>query len=412
MQIIEKIKRYLRKTDRTPLILAVILLLALLLRLPYADGRSSYAYQELIRDLGVVRSIDAGETVLSGPPSAHGEFHFGPMYYYILYPAAKLLDFAPYSLAISSLIASLLTIFLVYRLTLLWWNDRRVSLMAAGLLALSFLDIQFAKYASNPNFVPLFTVTLVYYLTTLSDRESGRWRALAAGFCLGAGMQLHAVPLLALPLLVLLAVVSRRDMITPWRAVSFIAGLSTALLPYALYEISTGFANLASLLAIGSGEPVGTYYGIILDNVSFWISTVVSSHRFFSTILLMGPWLLPMAVLLAVPAYLLFRRELHRMRRVRTPAAGPKLPRLMIFAWLISFGGVLFLPITSVSYLRIYYFTGLIPLAYILLAAALTRLHDSGLRLTAIYLFLVYCALQIAQLPLYYAVVSSLKIPA
>jgi hypothetical protein len=396
---------------RRAALLAALLGLAALLRLPYPDGRSTYAFWELQRDLGVVESLHRGGVVIAGPTSCLGDFHFGPLYYYLLYPLAALTRFQPWSLAVSSLIFSLLTLLLLFATVRRWWRSDALAFLTLGFGTFAMLDVQWAKYASNPNFVPLLGLACLYSLERLvSDDSSARPRwawAAAAGLAAGGAMQLHAIPLLAVPLLLAAALWLFR---ARWRRADLawlLLGGLTASASYILYELTRGFGNLGSLVSLtlgrGANSPGAPYLFRVADYLTYWQSAIVSSHAFFNVL---GAWhgrMLPIAAALLLPILPLV--SLDRRRPLSwppppelkpRPAAGP-----LLWLWLAVPTGVLLLPFSAVRGLYYYYFALLMPLTYMLLALGVYALARQRYWRTLLYVTAAWLALQLWQMWVY-----------
>src|SRR3989344_800487 len=97
-----------------------------------------------------------GQWPLLGPRASFGGFNFGAIYYYLIAPFVWLFNFNPIGAVAASVFFSILSILMLYRLVRLWFNDRNLALLAAGLQALSLFDVQNAYYISNPNLLPFF----------------------------------------------------------------------------------------------------------------------------------------------------------------------------------------------------------------------------------------------------------------
>jgi hypothetical protein len=135
-----------------------LMLFAFLLRV-FGRGSSSYGVPgELYRDLSVVYNfLHFGHWPLLGPSSSLGGFYFGAIYYYIITPFMWLFNFAPYGATIVSLLSSVLTVGMLYKLLRLWFpGEQAIARVGAFLLAISAFDIQYSYYVSNPNLMPFF----------------------------------------------------------------------------------------------------------------------------------------------------------------------------------------------------------------------------------------------------------------
>ena len=276
---------FFRKHSFLFLALAVFFVLAF----PDLEGKSTYATHELYRDIAVVQSMYDGEIILQGPPSMFGGFHFGPAYYYLLYPFVVATGFKVFSLALASLIFFLATIVFSYIVVKEWWGDKTLALAAVFIMATSMFTIQFARYGSNPNFIPFFALLFFWALKRILEEKSNfkHWIVLALGFAVA--VQLHAVPLVCLPIILLDVFLIQRPKIN-WRYFAvFILTALVLLSPYLYYEISHHFINAKSLLNIasGSGSPTG-FMSRVASYFGFWLAPILSIHPFFDISFILG----------------------------------------------------------------------------------------------------------------------------
>lgn len=389
-----------------------LLAVALLLRLPYPDGRSLYAHSELARDLRVTHGLVSGTPVLRGPESSLGGFHFGPAYYYLLLPFAALLGFAPYAPGVASVFFSLATILLAARVVREWFGDRGLSLTVAVVMAASVLDVQIAKYASNPNFVPFFALLFFYAFERLvrDGRDLVAWIALGAS--LGVVTQLHAVPMIALPLALAAALLLRRIRPSFAGPCVALAVAVAAWAPFIGFQAAHGYPDALALLSLGgAARDAATYAGHWAQFAGFLVAPWVSLHGFFNIADHWGGALFAALAAVGVAAFVAFRTELRR-RRSAVPMPTPRSSAVetMVF-WTLVPSAVLLAPVGGARDLHVYYFLSLSPLIYVGYAWAFLRARRAGWRMTTAVLAVAFLALQAAQLVQYHVVVSGLKVP-
>ncbi len=148
-------------------IFAVIMLSAIFLRtwqhsewlfFKWDQGRDATLLVEAVKN-------GPSELPLLGPRATkvgQDYLHLGPAYYYFQYlPAALLNSTDPAAFAYFDLIMSILTIPLLFIFCRLYFSPRH-SLIITSLYGLSFLVIQYSRFAWNPNSVP-FLVLLTFY---------------------------------------------------------------------------------------------------------------------------------------------------------------------------------------------------------------------------------------------------------
>ncbi len=392
---------------------AFIFILALILGLPYSDGRSSYAYWELIRDMSVVKSLFLGHLVFLGPVSSLGNFYFPPAYYYLAYPFARLLNFAPFSLAVASLFFTLATLVLSFFVIKKWWRSDLLAFTTIFFMAVSILNIQLEKYGSNPNFIPFFSLLFFYALQQLMEQPAN-WRfvaLLATSFAIIT--QLHAVPMVAMPVILLLILINKKIKIKIKSAGLFIAITILLYSPYLFYELTHKFSNFHGLFYIARGHNTGSQILFhFIQYFGFWISPWLSIHTFFDIASLLGTkfYVLFSCALLGIipvlhfnlkhPNYILDEQSLSVLPSVKT----------VISYWLVVPSLILLLPIGATNNFQIYYFFIFSPLIFFLMALGLVALLNKGLHLLSSYLVLVFIIFQIVQIYLYNQFVLASKI--
>src|SRR3989338_1781558 len=129
--------------------LAVILLIALGLRLYHIDGYLTFLGDEG-RDVRIVRDLLAGNLVFIGPMTSIGNMYLGPLYYYMMAPALFLSRLSPVGPAVMIAILGTLTVFLTWLIGRNWFG-KTAGLIAALLFALSPVAIIYSRSSWNPN---------------------------------------------------------------------------------------------------------------------------------------------------------------------------------------------------------------------------------------------------------------------
>ena len=392
----------LKKIAREYWPLAALLAAGLLLRLPSPEGITHYLTpQEFQRDLAVLKEMDSGRLLLIGPPSIFNGFRFGPLYYYLHYPLASLGGFKEYSLALTSLCFSLLTVVLTFLTAQRWFKDRKTAFLAAGLLTFSILDISFAKYGSSPNTVPFFTLFFFYQLEKFLAGKGGIADAALLGLAWAAAAQLHGIPLLSLTLVVSAAIFLTKARPRAGRLLAIFAAAALLYSPYLYYQFTHGFSDIGALAgALGTEPSFMTYPERFAELASFALALVVRYKYLFNADLMSGMILL-LANTLAVSLVWVVEKD-RRRRPVPTPAVLAPSVRMTLILWLAAPALVLLLPISRVNVMPYHYFIMLIPVGYLLLALGLDRLKRHGLRYTAGAILASYGLWQAAQIIQYH----------
>ena len=170
-------------------VLAAILLVAALTRLPGLDARGQWDSDQG-HDMAVLAAlVQRGQVPLLGPMTSVGTFHHGALYYYLLAPAAAVSRADPVAVTAEFALLGILAVGAT------WWLGRLVAgpvaaAVAGLLLAVSPAGISESTFIWNPNPIPLFAALAA--VGVVRGRRTGRvrWWLLAA---LGtmATMQLH-----------------------------------------------------------------------------------------------------------------------------------------------------------------------------------------------------------------------------
>lgn len=141
-----------------------------------------------------------GDLPLLGPRATkvgQDYLHLGPAYYYFQYlPAALLHSTRPTAFAYFDLIMSILTIPLLFAFCRLFFKPKH-SLIITGLYAISFLVVQYSRFAWNPNSVPFLMLLTFYGMLRFAEskklKEQMKWLALwALGFSLASQFHFYA----------------------------------------------------------------------------------------------------------------------------------------------------------------------------------------------------------------------------
>ncbi len=247
---------------------------------------------------------------LLGPRAGGTMLRLGPIFYYFQYAAAQLfhsLD-APV-LAYPDLFFSVLTI------PLFFFFSRRYfsfvwSLSLAGMLAVSFMAIEYGRFAWNPNATIFFSLIFSYALLRLYDAattEAHRWRwAALAATGLAVASQLHFVAFLGLPLvLALFAAFRFRVFSRVWSVYTLVIFVGCLLLLYSPVLWSEYFK---------SGENTRLFFAAISSKAdshglgtNVWEATQMFSKyflRIWAGILESGKLLVALSGLLCVAGFL------------------------------------------------------------------------------------------------------------
>jgi len=178
--------------------LAVILLIALGLRLYHIDGYLTFLGDEG-RDVRIVRDLLAGNLVFIGPMTSIGNMYLGPLYYYLMAPALFLSSGSPVGPAVMIALLMTVTVGLTWSLARSWFG-RFPALIAALLFALSPVAIIYSRSSWNPNPMPFFALISIWAIYEVWQKKKFVYLSLA-GVSLAAALQMHYLGLLLIPTL-------------------------------------------------------------------------------------------------------------------------------------------------------------------------------------------------------------------
>ena len=243
--------------ERDALVLAFLLILASLTRLPGLAGRGDFDGDQGHDMLTLLYFVRDGQIPLLGPPTSIGEFHHGAAYYYLLAPFAWLSGGDP--MAVLGGIAG----FGIAAVGVTWWLARAIGGRAAGaiaglLLAVSPAAIEESTFIWNPNPIPFFAVLALAAAWHARATGRARWWALAVASA-GMVVQLHVLGIVFLPPTLVFGVAAARRASRdgdPERQRAVIRGLAGGIgviallfVPLLVHELQTGFLETQRLAA-------------------------------------------------------------------------------------------------------------------------------------------------------------------
>ena len=243
--------------ERDALVLAFLLILASLTRLPGLAGRGDFDGDQGHDMLTLLYFVRDGQIPLLGPPTSIGEFHHGAAYYYLLAPFAWLSGGDP--MAVLGGIAG----FGIAAVGVTWWLARAIGGRAAGaiaglLLAVSPAAIEESTFIWNPNPIPFFAVLALAAAWHARATGRARWWALAVASA-GMVVQLHVLGIVFLPPTLVFGVAAARRASRdgdPERQRAVLRGLAGGIgliallfVPLLVHELQTGFLETQRLAA-------------------------------------------------------------------------------------------------------------------------------------------------------------------
>lgn len=342
-----------------------------------------WAYKEFVRaesyfGLGARLMIEQGDWLT---PHAPDELPLNkpPLTYWLIGISYKLFGVSYGSARLPSVIAALLTMVLVYFLGTRIAN-RRSGLLAAAILATSYLFMNFARMAMSDMLLTFFvTASLSTFIVVLTSTDKSIW-VYVAYVALALGVLTKgpvALALVALPIAIELIVSRRREDIAKLQMIRGVGLLLLITAPYfLLVYLRVGSEPLRFFLL---GENLRRFTGQIYGSAGrpFWYELVAFFGDF-------APWslLLPLAAWLDWKG----RREKGASRAQR-----------ILYLWLVS-ALILF----SLSSFKLdYYLLPIMPAAALLVSPLIAERADQTRwlrRLTK--LFLTLCAIAVLVISL------------
>jgi len=243
MNGMEFIRRHAKKSY--PIAVLAVILAGVFLRTYHFHDWLQFK-GDAFRDANLVSHIyaDGAESLpLLGPRAGGTMLRLGPAFYYFQYLSTAVfrsID-APV-LAYPDLLFSVLAMPMLFLFARMYFS-RMWSLASVAMLAVSFLAIEYGRFAWNPNSAPFFTILFSYAVLRVSDADT-KYRPLfasMAGLSLAIVSQLHFSAFLGLPIVLAAFIIwNRKDVKSAWGygvVLPFILSVLIVYLPVFANEI-------------------------------------------------------------------------------------------------------------------------------------------------------------------------------
>ncbi len=358
-----------------PLIL--IILLAAFLRLYKIEDHLHFLGDQGRDVLTVKRIIVDGKFTLLGPIASVGGFYLGPIYYYFMLPFLLLFNFNPVGPAVMIVLLSLLTIFLLYQLSLEFFNQK-TAILASCLYAFSPFVIIYSRFSWNPNAVPFFGLLLIYGLLKIVVKNQTKW-SYVVGLTLGILIQLHYLALVFGLLIFLILLLFRQFKISIW--LKIILGKLITFSPFLIFELRHHFPNTKTIfnfvtrsgdsaifslnqfsfklvdittrafwrIVVIESNPVSKFLMFVLGLSLFWLFVKEKELKWRKPLIVLVSWFLVSVVSLS-----LYKGAVYDYYMVIF-LAFPALITGIVFAWLFSKNLILKLFILAFFLLFMFY---------------------------------------------------------
>ncbi len=242
------------------LLFTFVILLGLFLNFYRLRATQNFFY-DVARDMEVVRQmIVEGKLTLLGPQTSFGlnsplETYFGPLYYYLVAPALLLSRLDPLGPAILTAFFSFLGAILFFLFLRKIVTNHWLALFGFFFYLISPLTVEYSRFPWNPNFLPFFTVLILFFLSLYLQRKKWFW-LFVLGFLSGCLFQLHYVSLgIILSLLIGLFIFNTKKILS--RLFLWGLGFIFGILPIIIFEIRHNFFLTKSTirnLTVSSGN--------------------------------------------------------------------------------------------------------------------------------------------------------------
>jgi len=233
-------------------ILIFIVLLGFLLRIYNIKDNFFFAYDQA-RDAQRIQEIARGKDFkLLGPETdIPGLFH-GPLFYYLLLPIYVFSSFDPNGAAIFFILFDLLGIFLMYVFGKRMTNNKTIGLIAALLWAISYQQLNFARFISNVSLLSVFSL-IFFYGTFLFFVQKKQFGLVITSIGLALSIHANFICIYFILLLVLFYFIYKPSFKKQY---CFYAATIVCILlsPFVLSEIKRQFLGLKTIFTFFSND--------------------------------------------------------------------------------------------------------------------------------------------------------------
>lgn len=254
-----------------PRTVLLIILIAFTLRVAGLSENLFFGYEQG-RDLLAVKDIIVNKnlTLLGPKTDAAGVFH-GPLSYYLLIPSFLITGGNPFLITVSLILLHMLALVLLYKANLELFG-KKVAVFSVLLLSVSYSEVVYSRWLSNPNLIPALSIGLYYFLVK-AGKNSMFLIPAAALFAVVFHLSLVSAGLLVPPILLALIIFK----IKPTIKVFSLSALTALLIlsSYPVFELRNDFLltkGIQNLFAVKEGtalniRSIEQFKNEIVDNV-------------------------------------------------------------------------------------------------------------------------------------------------
>lgn len=226
----------------------IIILLIIAFGLRFYNINNTFGfYGDQGRDLiDIFRWFKTGNIPLTGPSASVGDFHLGPLYYYLIAPFLIIFQYHPITGAYFSLFYGIVFI-LVSFLLIERLIDRYTAFIFCSLVTFSPMAIFLSKGSWNPNLVPLMTILLIF--SVIQFIQSNRFLFIfLSGVLIGMGAQFHYTFLSNILSLAVVLLIFKTKAILQYKTWTFfLLGFIIPLLPFFVGQVQNSFLDITNL---------------------------------------------------------------------------------------------------------------------------------------------------------------------
>lgn len=258
------------------LLFAVIIVLALVLRLYRIDEYMTFLGDEG-RDAIIVNDLVKGGNIpFIGPPTSVGNMYLGPFYYYMMAVPFYFTDSNPVSASVMVAVLGVASIGMVFYLSLRWFGLSG-AVVASLLYAISPVAIEYSRFSWNPNPTPFFVLLTAVGLWKIHQRKNLAW-LLLVGFGTAGALQMHYLAILFLPVVIIVwflelrARARTREKLGKFVLAS-IAGLLIFValnIPLLLFDMKHNFLNMRALMDLLTNKDSVFHSGGVNPFIRLW----------------------------------------------------------------------------------------------------------------------------------------------
>lgn len=232
--------------------LILILLIGLFLRIISLYPANTIIGFDQARDLNASTVIfkDLDLKIIGPTAGNNAGLHHGVLYYYYILPPLILFGGNPIFVAIWNSLFNLGAALVLYFLSLKMFKNLTAALITAFIAAVSFQNIQFAGWLSNPTFT-LFSVPL-FFLSIWTFYKGKDWGLPVASLALGLSIQFELFFIYLIPIMIITWFLLKIKLPGFKLALISLTIFALTTLTMILTEIKYNFAGVISILNAGT----------------------------------------------------------------------------------------------------------------------------------------------------------------